>query len=346
MPLGAHLPTSKGFECALRQAQLLGCDCLQVFSKSPRQWSASPLDPEKTSVFRTAWQESGLWPLVVHDSYLINLAAPDDTIREKSIAAMIDEVQRADALGSDFLVTHCGAHLQKDCAADDPSGVDAGLARLSASLLQVLHATPEARVRIALENTAAQGTCLGGPFEHLARVLETVASERLCVCFDTCHALAAGHDVASEVGLAQVLQNFDTIVGWRHLALIHLNDSKGLLGRHLDRHEHIGQGEVGRDGMQRIINHPRLKDLPMILETPDTETMLETNLNTVRELKSILPGGATPTLQTAQPQTQRSQQQHVLPDISDASPATKRRKTTKSSTKRSTGREHEDASVV
>jgi deoxyribonuclease-4 len=346
MPLGAHLPTSKGFECALRQAQLLGCDCLQVFSKSPRQWSASPLDPEKTSVFRTAWQESGLWPLVVHDSYLINLAAPDDTIREKSIAAMIDEVQRADALGSDFLVTHCGAHLQKDCAADDPSGVDAGLQRLAASLQQVLHATPEAKVRIALENTAAQGTCLGGPFEHLGASTRNREQRAPVCCFDTCHALAAGHDVASEDGLAQVLYNFEVVIGWQHLAVIHLNDSKGALGRHLDRHEQIAQGEIGRDGMKRIINHPCLKDLPMILETPDTETMLETNLNTVRELQGKLTGGATPTLQTAQPLTQRSQQQHVLPDISDASSATKRRKTTKSSTKRSTGREHEDASVV
>jgi deoxyribonuclease-4 len=315
MPLGAHLPTSKGFESALRQAQLLGCDCLQVFSKSPRQWNASPLDPQKTSAFRTAWQKSGLQPLVVHDSYLINLAAPDDTIREKSIAAMIDEVRRADALGADFLVTHCGAHLQKDCAADDPSGVEAGLQRLSTSLQQVLHATPEARVRIALENTAAQGTCLGGPFEHLARVLETVGSERLCVCFDTCHALAAGHDVASEDGLTEVLHNFETIVGWHYLALIHLNDSKGLLGRHLDRHEHIAQGEIGRDGMQRIITHPRLKELPMILETPDTETMLDTNLNMVRELQGKLPGGATITAQAAQLSIEATPaQQPVLPN--------------------------------
>ncbi|HEX8236206.1 MAG TPA: deoxyribonuclease IV [Abditibacteriaceae bacterium] len=360
MPLGAHLPTSKGFESALRQAQLLGCDCLQVFSKSPRQWNAPPLDPQKCSAFRTAWQESGFGPLVVHDSYLINLAAPDDTVREKSIRVMIDEVHRADALGSDFLVTHCGAHLQKDCAADDTSGVDAGLGRLGASLQQVLDATPEARVRIALENTAAQGTCLGGPFEHLARVLETVGSERLCVCFDTCHALAAGHDVASQDGLATVLQQFEATVGWKHLALIHLNDSKGLLGRHLDRHEHIGQGEIGRDGMRRIVNHPRLQELPMILETPDTETMLETNLNTVRELQGKSSEGATGAAQPAQSEgatgAAQPAQQEVVSQASvaakpgqasdNAAPVAKRSKSTKSSTRRSTGREHEDASFV
>src|SRR4028119_1949166 len=118
MPLGAHLPTSKGLEAALRQAQELGCDCLQIFSKSPRQWNAPPLDHTKAAAFRAAWCESGLAPLVVHDSYLINLAAPDDTVRERSIGAMIDEVERADVLGCDFLVTHCGAHLQKDCVPD------------------------------------------------------------------------------------------------------------------------------------------------------------------------------------------------------------------------------------
>jgi deoxyribonuclease-4 len=297
----------------------------------------------------------------VHDSYLINLAAPDDTIREKSIGAMIDEVHRADALRADFLVTHCGAHLQKDCAADDTSGVDAGLQRLAESLRQVLHATPQARIRIALENTAAQGTCLGGPFEHLAQVLETVSSERLCVCFDTCHALAAGHDVASEEGLARVLQNFESIIGWRHLAVIHLNDSKGLLGRHLDRHEHIGQGEIGRDGMKRIINHPRFKDLPIILETPELETMLETNLNMVRELQGKLPGGATKTAQAVQSSVQAAPiQQPILPHADTvnvnkahtgktnavATPATTRNTAQKSSTRRSTGREHEDASFV
>lgn len=174
MPLGAHLPTSKGLEAALRQAQTLGCDCLQIFSKSPRQWDAAPLDEKKVASFRTAWQQSGFFPLVVHDSYLINLAAPDDAVRERSVRAMIDEVERAEILGSDFLVTHCGAHLQKDCALDDTSGVDGGLARLSQSLCRVLDATPAARVRIALENTAAQGTCLGGPFEHIGQVLNSV----------------------------------------------------------------------------------------------------------------------------------------------------------------------------
>jgi deoxyribonuclease IV len=281
MPLGAHLPTSKGFEAALRFAQSLDCDCLQIFSKSPRQWNAPPLDETKAASFRDAWQSSGFAPLVAHDSYLINLAAPDEVVLEKSIAAMIDEVHRADLLGCDFLVTHCGAHLQKECPDD---GVENGLQRLAQSLMRVLESTPNARVKIALENTAAQGTCLGGPFEHISRVLQKVNSGRLAMCFDTCHALAAGHDITSENGLATVLQNLDETVGLERVAVIHLNDSKGECGKHLDRHEHIGEGNIGRDAMQRILTHPQLKNKAFILETPDTETMIETNLKTVREL--------------------------------------------------------------
>ena len=281
MPLGAHLPTSKGFSHALKHAQALGCDCLQIFSKSPRQWNANPLDLDKAAQFRDEWKASGFFPLVAHDSYLINLAAPDETVLEKSIAAMIDEVERADLLGCDFLVTHCGAHLQKGCA----SGVDDGLAQLAQSLARVLDATPNARVRILLENTAAQGTCLGGPFEHLRRVLDAVVSPRLGVCFDTCHAHAASHDLSSPEKVGLALSDFDRIVGLDKLCVVHLNDSKGAAGKHLDRHEHIGEGTIGRDGMRAIVNHPQLCEKPFILETPEVETMIEENLMTVRELR-------------------------------------------------------------
>lgn len=301
MPLGAHLPTSKGFAAALAHALELDCDCLQIFSKSPRQWDAAPLDAAKALAFRDAWRDSGLFPLVAHDSYLINLAAPDDAIRERSIQAMIAEVLRADALGCDYLVTHCGAHLRKEPKAksdksqspfsapevEQPmtSGEICGLQRLADSLREVLEATPDARVRIALENTAGQGTCLGAPFEHLAFVLRELNTSRLCVCFDTCHAFAAGHDIATPEGLEDTLRRFDETIGLEHLALVHFNDSKGDLGGRLDRHEHIGKGEIGRDGMKRIINHPRLKHLPFILETPELETMIEQNLQAARDLK-------------------------------------------------------------
>jgi deoxyribonuclease-4 len=195
---------------------------------------------------------------------------------------MINEVERADILGCDFLVTHCGAHLQKDCT----GGVDAGLSQLAQSLQQVLDATPDARVRILLENTAAQGTCLGGPFEHLARVLEELDSPRLGVCFDTCHAHAAGHDLSSPELVENALRSFGSIIGMEKLCVVHLNDSKGVAGKHLDRHEHIGEGTIGRDAMRTLLTHPLLRDKPFILETPEVETMIEENLMTVRELRS------------------------------------------------------------
>jgi deoxyribonuclease-4 len=285
MLLGAHLPTSRGFVAAVEQAQQLDCNCLQIFSKSPRQWNAPPLDENRVAAFREAWQKTGFMPLVVHDSYLINLAAPDEEIRKKSIAAMIDEVERADALGADFLVTHCGAHLCKDASLFDEglTGEQKGLQRLAASLIQVLEATPDAKVKIALENTAAQGTCLGGPFEHLGEVLSAVNSERLAVCFDTCHGWAAGHDLGSE--LEKVLQNLEETVGLHRVGVVHFNDSKGELGKRLDRHEHIGDGLIGREAMRNVLTHPHLRDKPFILETPDSEAMLETNLNTVRALR-------------------------------------------------------------
>ena len=276
MILGAHLPVGKGLIAALEQAQTLGLECLQIFSKSPKQWKAAPLDAEKVALFREKWRQSGLSPLVAHDSYLINLAAPDALVLEKSIAAMIDEVERADALGCDFLVTHCGAHLK--------TGEEAGIARLSQSLVEVLEKTADLRVKIALENTAGQGTCLGAPFSHIGAVLKTVNSPRLSVCFDTCHAFAAGHDIVSN--LETVLADFDAQIGLENLGVIHLNDSKGALGGHLDRHEHIGEGQIGREAMRAILNHPSLKNRPFILETPEVETKIAKNVATVRELQA------------------------------------------------------------
>ncbi len=274
MILGAHLPVSKGFAAALVEAQKLNLDCLQIFCKSPRQWVAKPLDLEMAASFRDKWRESGLCPLVAHDSFLINLASPDAALREKSIAAMVDEIERADALGCDFVVTHCGAHLK--------ASVEDGLKNLAASLVECLEKTSDLKVKIALEITAGQGTCLGAPFWHLGEVLKSVGSPRLSSCFDTCHAFAAGHDVVGD--LDGVLADFDAQIGLGNLGVMHLNDAKGVLGGHLDRHEHIGEGAIGREGMRAIINHPKLKGLPFILETPDVETMIAKNVAAAREL--------------------------------------------------------------
>ncbi len=277
MPLGAHLPTSKGFAAALSEAQKLSLGCLQIFTKSPRQWNAAPLDQAKAADFHKKWRESELFPLVAHDSFLINLASPDETLRAKSVAAMIDEIERADALGCDFLVTHCGARLK--------SSEEVGLRNLAASLTECLEKTADLNVKIALEITAGQGTCLGAPFSHIGEVLKSVDSPRLSSCFDTCHAFAAGHDIVSN--LDGVLADFDAHIGLENLGVMHLNDAKGTLGGHLDRHEHIGEGAIGLEAMRAILNHPKLKHLPFILETPDVETKISDNVKVVRELQKL-----------------------------------------------------------
>ena len=250
-------------------------DCLQLFSKTPRQWKVRPLDAQIVSAWRDGWAASGLGPLVIHDSYLINLAAPVEETLEKSIAAMIDEIERAELLGCNYLVTHCGAHLG--------SGEEAGVARLAQSLTECLEKTPDARVKVALEITAGQGTCLGGPFEHIGAVLKSVNSSRLAVCFDTCHAWAAGHDLVGN--LDGVTADFDEQIGFDHLAVVHLNDAKGALGSHLDRHEHLGEGSLGAAALRAFVNHPKVRDLPMVLETPEVETRIEQNVQTARGLE-------------------------------------------------------------
>ena len=277
MPLGAHLPTSKGFEAALRQAQDLECDCLQIFAKSPRQWHAGPMDTGMAAEFTRSWKKGGLSPLVAHDSYLINLASADEVLREKSIAAMVDEIERCDLLGCDYLVTHCGAHLVKN---GGDEACLAGLDRLADSLKACFDRKPDSKTVVCLENTAGQGTTLGGPFEHIARVLEQLPKGRAGVCFDTCHAFSYGHDIVND--LPGVLANFDTHIGLENLRVIHFNDSKTPFGDRKDRHEHIGQGLIGAEAMRAIVRHPSLKKLPFIMETPEMETEAAHNLATVR----------------------------------------------------------------
>jgi deoxyribonuclease-4 len=211
-------------------------------------------------------------------------------MRAKSLAAMINEVERAEMLGTDWLVTHCGAHLGKVDRSEGRAAItpdeEAGLERLARALLQVLEATPNAKVKIALENTAAQGTCLGGPFEHLQYLRDALPPERIGFCFDTCHALAAGHDLSSSEAVAATIERFEELVGWDRVGVIHLNDSQGERGSRLDRHDHIGQGTIGTEGMRAFLNNSRTRHKPTILETPETDTMIDTNLRTVRELRA------------------------------------------------------------
>ncbi len=275
--IGAHVSVAGGLEKAFERAEGLGCTAMQIFSKNANQWRARPIDAEQAEAFRSAWAKSPVGPVVVHDSYLINLAAPADEIWLKSIDAFRDEMERCALLGIRHLVMHPGAHLK--------SGEEAGLARV-AEAFRRLFAEGPAGVTVLLENTAGQGSYLGGRFEHLVRLMEMVPQGRFGICLDTCHLFAAGYDISSEEGYASVMDEFDRIVGVEHIRAFHVNDSKKGLGAAVDRHEHIGQGTIGREGFAALMRDARLRNVPKILETPkgDSDAFDLMNLATLREL--------------------------------------------------------------
>ena len=272
------MPTAGGHQKAILGGIAIGCETVQIFTASPRQWRAPSISPEMSEVFRKTLAESGITKTVAHDSYLINLAAePGSEVLAKSRAAFREEIERAEALGVNFLVSHPGAH--------GGVGEDVGIARLIESL-DIIHAeTPGMKVRTALETTAGQGTYLGGRFEQLARIIGGVKEpERLAVCLDTCHVFAAGYDIRTPETYAETMRLFQEIIGLEWLQVIHANDSLKAFGSHADRHAHIGEGEIGLEAFRLLVNDPRMAGLPVIVETPESETMHEVNVRRLREL--------------------------------------------------------------
>ena len=258
---GAHMSIAGGLHLAIERAVEAGCDLLQVFVKNQRQWHAPPLTDEAVRLWRDALAESNLRSVTAHDSYLINLAAPADDAWMRSIDALVDELERCEALGIPGLVAHPGAHTG--------SGERAGIRRIARGLDKIHRRTRGFAVKVLLEVTAGQGTNLGHRFEQLAEMIDrTRASERLGVCVDTCHLFAAGYDLTSAAGYEETITTLDAQVGLDRVACIHVNDSKRPLGSRVDRHEAIGQGEMKTPPFRRIINDPRLLGKPMILETP------------------------------------------------------------------------------
>jgi deoxyribonuclease-4 len=282
MPLfGAHMSSAGGHHNALIEAKARGCSSVQLFTKAPSQWSAKPIDPEQARLFRRTLRESGLSLPMAHDSYLINLASPDMTLCMRSVDALADEMDRAELLGLRYLVMHPGASL------DDSE--DSALKRIARSLDEIHLRCPDHRVRLLLETTAGQGSTLGHRFEHLAAILTQVRHpKRLGVCFDTCHVFAAGYPLSPESEYEKTMQEFDRIVGLKRIMAFHVNDSKKPCGSRVDRHAHIGRGEIGLEAFRRLVNDPRFADRPMILETPKEQTdeghMDDVNLRTLREL--------------------------------------------------------------
>jgi deoxyribonuclease-4 len=275
--LGAHLSIAGGLPRAVDRAQASRCDALQIFTKSAGQWRARPLPPEEISLFRRRVRETGIRPVLAHNSYLINVATAQPELRAQSIAALGEELDRAHALGLDGLVMHPGSYTSgtgvPTDAAERRRRESDGLRLIAEALAQILDQRPRVRTKILLEHTAGQGSNLGHRFEHLAEIIDRLgATPRVGVCIDTCHLLAAGYDICSEEGYVRTFKDFDRIVGLRRIRAFHLNDSKKPCGSRVDRHEHIGKGCLGLEPFRMLLNDPRFAEHPMLLETPKLET--------------------------------------------------------------------------
>jgi deoxyribonuclease IV len=279
-----------GLPRAVERAVAHRCEALQIFAKNANQWRGRPLPPEEIKAFRAQLNAAGIGPVVSHASYLINLASTLPGLRQQSLEAMGDELDRAEALGLLGVVLHPGCYTVGNEAE--------GLALIAEGLLELLRARRRGKTMILLEHTAGQGTSLGATFEQLASIMAKMNDHRrVGVCLDTCHLLASGYDLCSPEGYASTFTQFGRLVGFDRLKAFHLNDSKKPLGSRVDRHEHIGQGCLGLEPFRRIVNDRRFRHLPMLLETPKAEgkpkgaigidPLDERNLNTLRGLVDL-----------------------------------------------------------
>ena len=263
--LGAHLSIAGGLPRAVDRAVASRCEALQIFTKSVGQWRARELPPDEIVLFRRRVAETGIEPVVAHNSYLINIAAAAPALRDQSLAALIEEYDRAAALGLSGLVMHPGSYTT--------GTEEEGLRLIAGGLRALLRARPKGAPLILLEHTAGQGTNLGHRFEHLAAILAQLdGSPRVGVCLDTCHLLTAGYDLCSDEGYARTFEELDRLVGLDRVKVFHLNDSKKPCGSRVDRHEHIGKGCLGLEPFRRLLNDQRFARLPMLLETPKLDT--------------------------------------------------------------------------
>lgn len=289
MRIGIHTSSSPRLQNAALKALELGANCFQIFSASPRMWRAAPPPPEEAEAMKQLRAEHDLRPLVIHDSYLINLASGDETIRAKSIAGFRAELERAFLIGAEYLVIHPGSHKDRT---------------LEEGILAIADALQEASVQLAppphfsllLENTAGAGNTIGRTLEELKQIHDLAAPRvpfPIGYCLDTCHLYASGFDVATEAGLRDTVKRAEAVLGLDHVPVIHTNDSKGALASKLDRHANIGEGQIGLDGFRRILNHPKLRSKAFVLETPIDQP--GDDLRNVNALKALCPKSRTTT---------------------------------------------------
>lgn len=279
--LGAHMSISGGYFRAVEIARECGCECVQLFTKNNNQWRAKPITADDERLFQAALARLNIGHPISHASYLINLASPDPALWRKSVDAMVVELRRAEQLGIPFVVVHPGSHTT--------ASADEGLAGVACALDDIHEQTADLTARCLLENTAGQGSNLGWQFEQLAAILNRVAQpDRVGVCFDTCHAFAAGYPLAERRDFLATFRDFDKLIGLDRIQAFHLNDSKREFGSRVDRHEHIGAGQLGLPPFQHLLNDKRFRRVPMYLETPkglhDGEEWDVTNLRTLRGL--------------------------------------------------------------
>ncbi len=279
--LGAHMSIAGGPDKAIDRALSIGCTAMQIFVKNNMQWFAPPLTPAEIRGFIAHKRRGEIAAAFAHSSYLINLATTNAQFHANSIRALTEELTRADQLKLPFLVLHPGAHLG--------AGEEAGLNAVVASINQVFRRIPKVKTRIALETTAGQGSCLGHRFEEIAHIIKSVAEpERLCVCLDTAHVFAAGYDLTSAKGVAQTFREFDSVIGLTNLAALHLNDSKTGRGSRVDRHAHIGKGEIGLEAFKFIMRDRRFRKVPKVLETPKDNKTLREDVANMKTLCALL----------------------------------------------------------
>ena len=275
MLLGVHCSVSGGLEHAFDEARTLNLDTFQVFTRNQRQWKAKPISEDERKAFAAAWANNPDVKIIFsHASYLINLASADDSLRHKSIAAFTEEVIRCHELGIAYTVLHPGA-------AGESTEEDA-MNRIADSLKKIVAETSHSKVKVLLENTAGQGSHVGYKFEHIRNIMDLTGSDRIGTCFDTCHAFAAGYNIATEEGFDKTWHDFDHIIGMDKLHAIHLNDSKGDFASRLDRHEHIGQGKIGKLAFKLMMK--KFPDIPKVIETDEENNMDEVNIKLLREL--------------------------------------------------------------
>lgn len=277
---GAHMSISGGVENAPERGSSVGCNSIQIFTKNSNQWESKPLTVEGIEAYKKNIDSAGIKYVAAHDSYLINLASPDKSARKRSLSAFIDEVERAGQLGITDLVFHPGSHLG--------SGDDEGLKAVVECMNTAIEKTGKFEgVSLTVETTAGQGTNLGYRFEHLRYLIDNVENKkRVGVCVDTCHIFTAGYDLRKKSDYEKTLSEIDNVIGIDQIRLFHVNDSKKDFGTRVDRHEHIGKGFIGLEAFKCLVNDDRLKEIPMIIETPKGKDLKEDeeNLKKLRKL--------------------------------------------------------------